>query len=138
MSSTWTGSAAVCINARNEILMVLQGKPEEEKSWSVPSGGRFPGESYEDCCRREAFEETGYIVEPIAEIFIKNNVVHYFRVEVVGGEAVIQDPDELIHDIAWKSIDEVRKLELSFEEDREFIINIMEQSDKAEKTYGLE
>jgi aminoglycoside 6'-N-acetyltransferase len=28
----------VCINAEKKLLMVLQGKPEEEKRWSVPSG----------------------------------------------------------------------------------------------------
>lgn len=27
----WIGTAAICINERNEILMVLQGKEGEEK-----------------------------------------------------------------------------------------------------------
>jgi len=27
----WQGSAAICINTENKILMVLQGLPEEEK-----------------------------------------------------------------------------------------------------------
>ena len=27
----WIGSAAVCVNERNEVLMVLQGKEGEEK-----------------------------------------------------------------------------------------------------------
>ena len=39
----WIGSAAVCVNERNEVLMVLQGK-EGEKRWSVPSGGLEKGE----------------------------------------------------------------------------------------------
>ena len=27
----WIGSAAVCVNERNEVLMVLQGKEEKKK-----------------------------------------------------------------------------------------------------------
>lgn len=34
----WFGSSGVCINENPELLMVLQGKPEEEKMWTVPSG----------------------------------------------------------------------------------------------------
>jgi 8-oxo-dGTP pyrophosphatase MutT (NUDIX family) len=101
--------------------MVLQGKPEEEKRWSVPSGGRLPGESFEDCCRREVWEETGYVVEPREELFVKSGIVHYFRAELVGGSRTFQDPDGLIYDIAWKTLAEVRKLALCFEEDREFL-----------------
>ncbi|WP_275667952.1 NUDIX hydrolase [Paenibacillus oryzisoli] len=34
----WVGAAAICNNSDRQLLMVLQGKPEEEKRWSVPSG----------------------------------------------------------------------------------------------------
>ena len=33
----------------------------------------------------------------------------------------IQDPDELIHEIAWKRIDEMKELTLSFPEDYEIL-----------------
>ncbi|WP_407081123.1 NUDIX hydrolase [Evansella halocellulosilytica] len=42
----WCGSAGVCINGRHEILMVLLGKQDEEKTWSVPSGGKESGETF--------------------------------------------------------------------------------------------
>ncbi len=32
----WIGSAAVCVNERNEVLMVLQGKEGEEKDRLCP------------------------------------------------------------------------------------------------------
>ncbi len=49
----WIGCAAVCVNERNEVLMVLQGQKGEEKRWSVPSGGLEKGETLEECCIRE-------------------------------------------------------------------------------------
>ncbi|PEK22795.1 DNA mismatch repair protein MutT [Bacillus pseudomycoides] len=49
----WIGTAAICVNEKNEILMVLQGKKEEPKRWSVPSGGQEEGETLEECYIRE-------------------------------------------------------------------------------------
>lgn len=47
---------------------------------------------------------------------------HYFLVKIVSGKLNFQDPDKLIHDISWKCVDEIKSLELSFPEDREFLI----------------
>lgn len=71
----WIGSAAVCVNERKEVLMVLQGKEGEEKRWSVPSGGLEKGETLEECCIREVWEETGYNVEVVNKIYEKR-VLH--------------------------------------------------------------
>lgn len=130
----WYGAAGVCINEQGELLMVLQGKPEEEKTWSVPSGGKEPDETFEACCLREFEEETGYIAEIVKEMKVKKGrhdeldismEVRYFSVKVIGGVMNIQDPDGLIHDIAWKTSEELTTLELSFPEDREFLINCL-------------
>ncbi|GIN20533.1 MAG TPA: NUDIX hydrolase [Bacillus bacterium] len=106
--SQWIGAAGVCVNEHDELLMVLLGKPEEIKTWSVPSGGLESGETIEECCIREVYEETGYQTEIIEKLYVKNTVidnfdvqVHYFLLRIIGGEATIQDPDQLIHQIAW-------------------------------------
>ena len=128
----WFGSSGVCINENGELLMVLQGKPEEHKTWSVPSGERKQNETFEECCVREIKEETGYKTEIVEEIKVKKgsfeklNIsvdVHYFLVTIVGGTRNIQDPDNLIYDIAWKSARELETLEFSFPEDRDFLID---------------
>jgi ADP-ribose pyrophosphatase YjhB (NUDIX family) len=133
----WQGSAGICINQNAEILMVLQGTPEEEKKWSIPSGGLDSGESFAECCKRELEEETGYQVEIIEEIKVKKEIlaedaieieVHYFLVKLVGGEQKIQDPDGLIYDIAWKAVDDLSMLDLSFPEDREFLISFIKEN----------
>ncbi|MCH5475568.1 NUDIX hydrolase [Bacillus cereus] len=130
----WIGSAAVCVNERKEVLMVLQGKEEEEKRWSVPSGGLEKGETLEECCIREVWEETGYNVEVVNKIYEKEGItygvpvyVHYYFVKQIGGNMKIQDPDELIHEIAWKGIHEVEQLCLAFPEDYELLCRYIDK-----------
>ncbi|WP_274652768.1 NUDIX hydrolase [Paenibacillus humicola] len=134
----WKGAAAVCINSEFKLLMVLQGKPEEEKTWSVPSGGMEKGETFEQCCYREVWEETGYRVnvrqqlhEKNGEVFGSGFIVRYFRCDVIGGEPVLQDPDGLIYDIAWKSADELHALPLTFPEDLPFLSSMLSSRQSA-------
>jgi ADP-ribose pyrophosphatase YjhB (NUDIX family) len=126
----WEGSAGVCINKHGEILMVRQGKADEEKLWSVPAGGKEPDESFEQCCIREVFEETGYEAEIIRPLFVKTGVsfginvkVQYYEIKITGGETRIQDPDRLIHEIAWKKASEMEKADFGFKEDIKFLID---------------
>jgi ADP-ribose pyrophosphatase YjhB (NUDIX family) len=128
----WKGAAAVCVNELGQLLMVMQGKPDEQKLWSVPSGGKEEHESFEQCCLRELFEETGYKGKIIRKLFEKSGCsfgvavnVHYFEVKITEGNPVIQDPDGLIHDIRWISPEELSELTLSFPEDREFLMNFL-------------
>jgi ADP-ribose pyrophosphatase YjhB (NUDIX family) len=137
MMQKWLGSAGVCMNELGELLMVLQGTPEEQKKWSIPSGGKEDNETFQECCIREIEEETGYVTEIVEALKVKRTIleeldesieveVHYFLVKKVGGKRKIQDPDQLIYDIAWKSLDEIQALELSFPEDRAFLIENLE------------
>lgn len=128
----WQGAAGICINEKRDVLMVLQAAPGEEKKWTVPSGTLEEGETFEQCCIREFWEETGFTVRLIEKVHDKSgNIsehrisydVKYFLVEIVSGEMMVQDPDEFIHEIAWKSIEEIAKLPLAYPED----IHILEQ-----------
>ncbi|HWO75394.1 MAG TPA: NUDIX hydrolase [Bacillus sp. (in: firmicutes)] len=130
----WQGAAGLCINNRNEILMVLQGKPHEIKTWSIPSGQKNGDETFQECCEREVFEETGYRVEVLDEIYCKKREygewmaeVRYFHTKLIGGNRKIQDPDQLIYDIAWKSADEIRNIVLTYPEDRDFLMESLQK-----------
>jgi ADP-ribose pyrophosphatase YjhB (NUDIX family) len=130
----WVGAAGVCINSKGQVLMVLQGKPEEEKRWSVPSGGRENDESLENCYIREVLEETGHEINVVEKLTGKQGkhgsveyVVTYFEVEIVDGTPKIQDPDGLIYDIAWKSIEQIKETKLSFPEDEIFLIELIKR-----------
>ena len=126
----WIGTAGVCVK-NNRVLMVLQGTPDEAKRWSVPSGGLEAGETLEECCLREIKEETGYMGEINRFLYKKEGAdreVHYFQLRIVGGKPTIQDPDELIYAVDWKSAKDLKELPLSFEEDREWLIHVLNES----------
>ena len=120
----WQGAAAICINQKGQLLMVLQGKPDEVKTWSVPSGERHKSESFIECCMREVKEETGYDVSIMTELFCKeheNYEVHYFLAIVVGGIAQSQDPDGLIYDVKWVSHKNISTKKLTYPGDQEVL-----------------
>lgn len=135
---SWKGAAGICVNEQKEVLMVLQAAPGEEKKWTVPSGTLEEDETIEECCIREFVEETGFVVKTLDKIHNKNGVisehgisysVEYFLVEIISGEITIQDPDEFIHDIAWKSLEEIQTLDLAYPEDIHIIEKVIKKRD---------
>jgi len=134
--SNWKGAAGVCVNQENEVLLVLQGVPGEEKKWTVPAGGVEEGETVEQCCVREFFEETGLTVRVVETLHTRAGEyedskvsfeVVYFKVEVTGGEIIFDKEDEWIADVVWKSIAEIRELEMAYPDDVELIESLTVQ-----------
>lgn len=133
--SNWQGAAGICVNHNNEVLLVQQNMPEDGgRKWAVPAGGAEPGESLRASCEREFFEETGLVVEAKEELIVKKGQyensaiafeVHYFRVEVTGGEITREDPFGLILDVAWKPISELADLNMAYPDDRALIETLM-------------
>jgi 8-oxo-dGTP diphosphatase len=132
--SNWKGAAGICVNEKNEVLLVLQGPPEEEKKWGVPSGGQEAGETLMESCEREFVEETGLIVRATEELTVKSGTyensavsfeLHYFKVELVGGKITLLEGDEWIADVAWKPISELEKMDLVYPEDIPLIESLM-------------
>ena len=132
---SWKGAAGICVNDQKEVLMVLQAAPGEDKKWTVPSGTLEEGETIEECCIREFCEETGFIVKTIDKVHNKNGTlsghgitydVDYFLVTIMSGEITLQDPDEFIHEIAWKSFEEIQILDLAYPEDIHIIENVLQ------------
>ncbi|ANU15551.1 DNA mismatch repair protein MutT [Planococcus halocryophilus] len=134
--SNWKGAAGVCVNQENEVLLVLQGVPGEEKKWTVPAGGVEEGETVEQCCVREFFEETGLTVRVVETLNTRAGEyedskvsfeVVYFKVEVTGGEIVLHEEDEWIADVVWKPVSEIRELEMAYPDDAELIESLVIQ-----------
>ncbi|WP_239696933.1 NUDIX hydrolase [Paenibacillus oryzisoli] len=95
--------------------------------------GKEEDQTLEDCCIREVYEETGCLCKINKEI--KGNAgaigpvefhVTYFEVEILSDHPTIHDPG-LIYEIAWKTTEQLNDLHFSFPEDKEFLLQYIEQ-----------
>lgn len=132
--SNWKGAAGICINDNREVLMVLQGPPDEEKKWGLPSGPPEGDETLEESCVREFAEVTGLAVRILKNAGVKKDSfdnadvsveLHYFFVEVIGGEVTVLEDDPWIQEIAWQSIEKLELLDLADPEEAELIKSVL-------------
>ena len=94
------GCCAVIFDEKHE--KVLLTKRADNGLWCVPGGRMESGESAEECCQREVFEETGLEVRPKRLIGVYSNrdqlviypdgnkvqiVVLSFEAEIIGGKS---------------------------------------------------
>lgn len=113
------GAAAVVFDPDRRILFMKRAHSEY---WSLPGGRLDLGESAQDCCVREMFEETGLetrIVRLIALNTDPGRVVHYpdgnihqsfvacFEAEVIGGALKVSHESEAFR---WCGPDEIDEL----------------------------
>ena len=84
---TRAGSRAVIVRD-GKILLTYETGPDW---WLIPGGGLEEGETPEECCIREAEEETGYMIRPLRQFLTLYEyyeeyryISHYFVCEVTG------------------------------------------------------
>jgi 8-oxo-dGTP diphosphatase len=101
-----------------EVLLVHRPKYDD---WSLPKGKCEPGESDEDCARREVEEETGLRCalgpELTSSAYIdrkgRPKEVRWWVMTVLDGTFL---PNEEVDEHRWLTVDEARSL-LSYERD---------------------
>lgn len=110
------GIGAIIIHD-NRILLIRRGHAPMKGEWSLPGGALETGETLEQGVRREALEETGLQVEPVAMVEVLDRIAldqagrvqyHYVLVDflcrVTGGTAACgSDATEL----RWAALDEL-------------------------------
>lgn len=86
-TKTRLGSRAIIVRDGR----ILLSHEKNSDLWLLPGGGLEEGETPEDCCIREAQEETGYIIRPVRRFLILNEyyeeyryISHYFVCEILG------------------------------------------------------
>ncbi|MGP4040149.1 NUDIX hydrolase [Gracilibacillus sp. D59] len=92
----------------NEEGHILLQKRHDKQMWGFPGGALELGESIEEAVKREILEETGLVVElkKLIGIYSKyfdsypngdkaQTIVHFFELEVVGGELSTFDEETL-------------------------------------------
>jgi len=114
------GSCAIIFDDAHE--KVLLTKRADNGLWCVPGGRMESGESVEECCQREVFEETGLEVRPERLIGVYSNrdqlviypdgnkvqiVVLSFEAEIIGGKPGLSDETT---DIGFFTMAEIESL----------------------------
>lgn len=124
----WRGAGAVGVDDRGKVL--LQGR---ENKWGLPGGGFEVGESPEQCCEREVWEETEYRVVVGRRLCLKRGSpiipesfeLHIFEATVIGGSPNPQDPDGEAQHVGWFDINEMERLTFAFEEDKDLVMRYL-------------
>jgi 8-oxo-dGTP diphosphatase len=101
-------SQALIIND-GKVLMVRQYVQRGDLVWNFPGGGIEEGESPEEACIMEVKEETGYDVELLNQIHVKDMKYTYIAKIVGGTEGTdynVKGNEDII-EIAWKSLKDI-------------------------------
>ncbi|MDN3678811.1 NUDIX hydrolase [Vibrio tapetis subsp. quintayensis] len=101
MSNKVRVGVATVIVRDGHILLGERMGSHGANTWATPGGHLELGESIEQCARREAFEETGLVVEKVTKIGFTNDIFeneqkHYVTLFVLGecddGEPKVTEP----------------------------------------------
>lgn len=119
-------------NNSNEILLAHNHR-HAKGFYSVLAGFVEPGESLEDCVRREIFEEVGIKVKNIRYFGSQpwpfpNSLMIAFTSEYDGGDIILEE--EEIADAGWYSIENLPNLPPRISIARKLIDNFVEKNNK--------
>lgn len=94
-----------------KVLMIRRRQREGKLSWAFPGGGIESGETPEQAAVRETVEETSLEVKAVKVIGARIHPntgadMTYVACEPVGGEARVEDADELA-EVAWVTLGEI-------------------------------
>ena len=107
----------------DRLLMVKHRMGNGRILWSVPGGGMKYGSSAPDNLKREFLEETGLEIIVGNHLFVHeylnpplHAMEHFFEIKRISGEVTLgKDPElsgenQILLEIGWKSINELRDL----------------------------
>ncbi|MBT3190650.1 MAG: NUDIX domain-containing protein [Anaerolineae bacterium] len=132
-------SAIILDESKNKVLLTERA---DNKEWCLPSGGVDSGETVEETCIREVYEETGLNVRVTRLVGVYSDphrMVEYpdgnkahiiamsFEAEIIGGELGISDETT---DFGYFTLNEMDDLDMLLNH-KERIADALENSKKA-------
>ena len=122
--------AVIAVITKGEKVLLIQRAANIRGGghWAPVSGEVEPGESQEAAVAREAMEEVGLTVRPIRKVWENVSTrgtfrLHWWMAEYVGGELALNAAE--VSDARWLTVDEICRLDGTFEGDREFYRKIL-------------
>jgi len=122
--------AVIAVITKGEMVLLIQRAPGIRGGgyWAPVSGEVEAGESQEAAVAREAMEEVGLTVRPIRKVWENVSTrgtfrLHWWMAEYVAGE-LTSNPAE-VSDARWLMVDEICRLDGTFEGDRDFYRKIL-------------
>jgi 8-oxo-dGTP diphosphatase len=122
----YLGVGAVVLDDQRRVLLVLRGGIPMQGEWSLPGGVLETGETIIEGMKREIFEETGLLIEPVRFAGVYDRILrdsvgraqyHYVLVDhvcnVVGGELHAGDDVKEVRWVAEKDLPEYKLAELT-------------------------
>jgi NADH pyrophosphatase NudC (nudix superfamily) len=122
--------AVIAVITNGQKVLLIQRAPDIRGGgyWAPVSGEVEAGESQEAAVAREAMEEVGLTVRPIRKVWENVStrgtfILHWWMAEYVSGELAL-NPAEA-SDARWLTVDEICRMDGTFEGDREFYRKIL-------------
>jgi 8-oxo-dGTP pyrophosphatase MutT (NUDIX family) len=122
------GAVVAVITKENKVLLIQRGPDVPSSGYWAPLSGKIePQEEQVEALVREVREEVGLTVRPVQKIWENTSAsgshkLHWWLAEWVSGEIKL-DPREVV-DARWLDVDEILRLEKTFEGDREFFKSV--------------
>jgi 8-oxo-dGTP pyrophosphatase MutT (NUDIX family) len=126
---TATSAGGIVVRFERGIPQFIAGWRKEVRTWTLPKGTPYEGETTEQTALREVAEETGLevrIVEPIDSISYDfsqrgariHKTVHYFLMEPTGGDLAGHDHE--FDEVRWFDLADAGGV-LTFESERSLV-----------------
>ncbi len=99
----------ILLGKRHEVPEKAQSSLRGHGAWAMPGGKLDFGETFEECAKREALEETGLLLNTVEVIALNNDTVDTAHFVTIGlfcddfkGEPKVTEPDEITE---WRWFD---------------------------------